>query len=215
MTDLPYLPIEIREKIISMVDDIDIRRYFRVYNKIDITKYKILEKIFPTRIYAKWACRSSNCDGLASGICHIHKHPYNFNPIINPIAEKYSTNPIETIHYNSMKDKMETILRSHKTIGPYKHYHFIYDLPNHIEGEYRENNGGGCDMMEIDISEFNESVVYEIGIWKVKKKTGENMKENKNMYHMGSLSTKEYFTDFVEYSYELNTLRYPDYCYFR
>ncbi len=30
MTDLPYLPIEIREKIISMVDDIDIRRYFRV-----------------------------------------------------------------------------------------------------------------------------------------------------------------------------------------
>ena len=98
---------------------------------------------------------------------------------------------------------METVYRSDKTIGPYKHYHFIYDLQNHIEGEYRENNGGGYDMMDIDISEFNESVVYEIGIWKVKKKTGEKMKETKNMYHIGKLSTEEYFTDDIQYSYEL------------
>ena len=31
---LPYLPDEIKIKIIEYVDDIDIRRYFRVYSKI-------------------------------------------------------------------------------------------------------------------------------------------------------------------------------------
>ena len=43
--DLPYLPIEIKIKIIEYVDDIDIRRYFRVYSpKKKLTFQKTLEK---------------------------------------------------------------------------------------------------------------------------------------------------------------------------
>ena len=36
---LPYLPVELKLKIFSMVEDIDIRRYFRVYGKINKNKY--------------------------------------------------------------------------------------------------------------------------------------------------------------------------------
>ncbi len=38
--DLPYLPIEIKIKIIEYVDNIDIRRYFRVYSKIPKKDYR-------------------------------------------------------------------------------------------------------------------------------------------------------------------------------
>ena len=34
MSELPYLPSEIKQYIISLVDDIDIRRYFGVYSRI-------------------------------------------------------------------------------------------------------------------------------------------------------------------------------------
>ena len=178
-----------------MVDNIEIRRYFNVYNKIDLTRYQFLNKILPTNFYYKWK-----------------KKDTQFNPFVKHIksGEQYQHTYTNSLVVGDTVLNVENI-----SVEPYKEYNIVLEVPNHIEGEYRQNNGGGCDMMEIDISEFNESVVYEIGIWKVKKKTGENMKENKNMYHMGSLSTKEYFTDFVEYSYELNTLRYPDYCYFR
>ena len=40
MSNLPELPDELKILIISMVDDVDIRRYFGVYNKIDIRKYR-------------------------------------------------------------------------------------------------------------------------------------------------------------------------------
>ena len=51
MSNLPELPAEIIEKIISMIDDVDIRRYFGVYNKIDIRKYRMLETLIPEKIY--------------------------------------------------------------------------------------------------------------------------------------------------------------------
>ena len=41
-------------KIISMVDDIDVRRSFGIYNKININKYRFLDKIIPKKIYYKW-----------------------------------------------------------------------------------------------------------------------------------------------------------------
>ena len=42
---LPYLPVELKLKIFSMVEDIDIRRYFRVYGKINKNKYNFLDEI--------------------------------------------------------------------------------------------------------------------------------------------------------------------------
>ena len=50
MTDLPYLPVEIVTMIIGYVDDIDIRRYFSVYGKIDKDRFKILNKIMRKEI---------------------------------------------------------------------------------------------------------------------------------------------------------------------
>ena len=47
---LPYLPPEIKEKIIGYVDNIDIRRYFRVYNKIDISRYRFMDYVLPIKI---------------------------------------------------------------------------------------------------------------------------------------------------------------------
>ena len=48
------LPEELIYLIISMVDNIEIRRYFNVYNKIDLTRYQFLNKILPTNFYYKW-----------------------------------------------------------------------------------------------------------------------------------------------------------------
>ena len=45
MYKLPYLPVEIKEKIISMVDDIDIRRYFGVYSKLDKHSFVVIVNI--------------------------------------------------------------------------------------------------------------------------------------------------------------------------
>lgn len=49
MSNLPYLPPEIKEKIISMVDDVDIRRYFGVYNKIDKSRYRFIDYVLPIK----------------------------------------------------------------------------------------------------------------------------------------------------------------------
>ena len=49
-----YLPKEIVLKIISMVDDIDLRRSFGIYYKINMDNFKFLNKIIPKRIYYKW-----------------------------------------------------------------------------------------------------------------------------------------------------------------
>ena len=51
MNELPYLPPEIIEKIISMVDDIDIRRSFGVYNKIDKSKYTFIDYVLPIKTF--------------------------------------------------------------------------------------------------------------------------------------------------------------------
>ena len=57
MTDLPYLPVEIVRIIIGYVDDIDIKRYFNCYNKINLEKYYNLTNIMinpPININNEW-----------------------------------------------------------------------------------------------------------------------------------------------------------------
>ena len=190
------LPIDLIERIISLVEDIDIRRYFGVYNKIDITKYKFLEKIFPTKIYYNWCCLDTcpeNCD--------IHEVPKNFNPVLTPIIKNVSTNIAS--RWIIENHKLKLINRNNKTKGHYKCYKIRYELPNHIEGDYRKYQGGGADIMEIEIYVYDKCVTYDLGIWKIKKKTGQKELENKNMYNMGNLDTNIYYTDYLEWSYDL------------
>ena len=68
-----YLPKEIVLKIISMVDDIDLRRSFGIYYKINMDNFKFLNKIIPKRIYYKWE----------------EDVNLNFNPQLTPIYESH------------------------------------------------------------------------------------------------------------------------------
>jgi len=149
----------------------------------------MLEKIFPIKIFYRWKGDVAE----------------DFNPVLTQIDEggndSHSYKPfLKWIVEDG--GKIRTIQRSDKTVGIFKKYEIRYNLPNFIEDDFRKENGGGYDMMDIEIFVFNECVAYDIGIWKIKKKTGEKEIENKNIYHMGKLDTDTYFTDYLQWSYD-------------
>ena len=176
------LPTELIYLIISMVDNIDIRRYFNIYNKIDLTKYKFLNKILPKNCYYKWK-----------------KNEIQFNPFVKHIksGEQLSLSLKEWFIGGSAFN----IDNINKILGNYYEYNIVLEVPNHIEGEYRQNYGGPNDMMEINITQFEKCVFYDIGIYKLKKKNDEKNIENQHWFHLGNFDKNEYFTDYIEYKY--------------
>ena len=182
MSKLPYLPVEIKEKIISMVDDIDIRRYFGVYSKLDKSRYKILNKLFPIEIFYRWK---------------IDK-PEGFNPVINPINTGIREIPLV---YNVYLDGKWQDYEYKKAIGNYNTYEIRYNLQNHLDGKYREDNGWGKDIMDINIIVYDNVVIYDIGIYKIKKKTGNRAIEDKNIYYIGKMDKNLYYADYIDYRY--------------
>ena len=129
MSKTPYLPVEIKEKIIGMVDDIDIRRSHGVYNKIDKTRYRMLERIFPIKVFYRWKGDVAE----------------DFNPVLTPIDEggddSHSYKPfLKWIVEDG--GKIRTVQRSDKTVGIFKRYEIRYNLPNFIEDDFRKENGG-------------------------------------------------------------------------
>ena len=150
MSNLPELPAEIIEKIISMVDDVDIRRYFGVYNKIDIRKYRMLETLIPEKIYYKWSCKE-DCPEQ----CERHEFPKNFNPVLNPVfPNHYSAYNARVWIVENTKWKL--VKRSPKSIGGYNVYIMKYNLPNINESDERRRYGRESDIVQIDICIYNE-----------------------------------------------------------
>ena len=169
------LPEELIYLIISMVDNIEIRRYFNVYNKIDLNSYQFLNKILPTNFYYKWK-----------------KKDTQFNPFVKHIK---SGEQFQLTYANSL------VVGNTVFNEPYKEYNIVLEVPNHIEGEYRQNYGGSNDMMEINITQFEKCIFYDVGIYKLKKKTGEKNIENQHWFHLGDFDKNEYFTDYIEFKY--------------
>jgi len=126
----PYLPVELILHIFSFVDDIDIRRQFRIYGKIDLKKYEFLNYIT-----------------LIPGEHH-------FNPNIT-------------------------------------RYQYLKNLDHYKR--LCEN-----DMIDIDFKICKRFVKYEIGIYRIRKKSGEKIKEKYPKYY---LEDDNYFWDFVKSSY--------------
>ena len=167
MSNLPELPDEIIEKIISMVDDVDIRRYFGVYNKIDIGKYKLLEKLIPSKIFYQWSCKEDCPED-----CERHEYPYEHNPIINPIVSNHYSSFTAKV-WKMVNNKWKLLDRSPKTVGKYNVYDIKYNLPNIIEGDVRLGFVPLSDIAHLVIHIYNDCVSYEIEFWKVKKRCGD------------------------------------------
>ena len=54
MKSLPELPQDIIKIIINYVDDIDIRRHFNIYRKINLDNFKILNSVMRKRVCKTW-----------------------------------------------------------------------------------------------------------------------------------------------------------------
>ena len=138
---LPYLPPEIKEKIIGYVDNIDIRRYFRVYNKIDKSRYRFVDYVLPIKIFNDVYYiddnGEKNCD---------------FTYILPNIVQR----PLD-----NFSDQI-----SQPILNPQFH-HLHLEIPN--------------DFVCVSEYECNNKIYYEIAIWRLKKRTGLNSKEDSQM----------------------------------
>ena len=145
---LPYLPPEIKEKIIGYVDNIDIRRYFRVYNKIDISRYRFMDYVLPIKIlndaYYIDDNGEKNCD---------------FTYILPNIVQR----PLD--NFSNL------------------------EIPN--------------DFVCVSEYECNNKIYYEIAIWRLKKRTGLNSKEDSQIQlELGSMANTHYWEG-IHYKYSI------------
>ena len=166
MLVIPHLPDELKLIIISMVEDVDIRRYFRVYNKIDTRKYKILEKLIPEKIYYRWSCKD-DCPEE----CERHEYPHDFNPIITPVASNHYSH-IPAVVWKMVNNKWKLVERNSKTVGKYNVYDIKYNLPNIIESDERVSLIPYLDTSHIEIQIYNnDSPNSEFDIWNLEFET--------------------------------------------
>jgi hypothetical protein len=190
--NLPYLPNEILELIISYIEDVDTRRYFGVYTKLKKERYNAVRTVIPLTRYFKWQCRNTCSIG-----CENHKFSFNFNPLLTPVLSQGNyiyIDPEKDIGFDGCSIER----------GNYTKYSITYTLPNLVKRNEINNN----DIMDVDILVFENYVIYEFGIWRIKRKTGEKEKETKCMYYLGEfdneLDKENYFTDYLTYSYKLH-----------
>ena len=199
---LPYLPDEILEHILSYVEDVDTRRYFGVYTKLNKERYDAVRTAIPLTRYYQWQClKTCPLD------CEKHEYPFEFNPILTPVLSQGNYG----VNFESV---FNAPTHGFSPIGNYTKYSISYGLPNLVEGNrvpsilFEHSNVSHRyslhDMMHVDILVFENSVIYHVGIWRIKRKTGENAKETKCMYYLGEFDQEHFFTDYLLYSYELH-----------
>lgn len=134
------LPYDIKWNIAHFIDDIDMRRYFNIYSKIDLDKFKIIHK---------------------------------------------------TIRNNE---------RSH---GYYIRYNFQENYENTINRYYNVDGISIIcnDLMDTNILMFDDTVQYDISIFKLKKKPFNDYVNKDDIYYKGSLENDYYWqTINIKYS---------------
>ena len=188
-----YLPQEILHRILHFVDDWDIRIHFGFTERLESHRYDAVRSIVRMDAYYKWSCGD-----LCGPHCNVHRHGVDFNPILHPVV----SNPPSTFlyippHHLGRLDS--------KFMQPWQKFTFTVPLPKLVNGgSLHKPRSRINDMLEVTIVQYADSVSYEMGVWRVRRKTGEKPEmEEKNMYYLDGLSRELYYTDFLMWCYDV------------
>jgi hypothetical protein len=176
-----YLPQELLRLIFSYVDDLDIRRHFRFFERLTDDRYDALRRVVRYDYYYRWQCRAS-CLPSCTG----HRHPLSYNPVLTPVYTGSGSPPTPS-----------SLPSNPKAVGAWKKFSICFPLLNCVQRER------SSDLLHVTIVQFDHCVTYDVGIWIIKRKTGEGAKERDHMYYLDGLPPDTYFTDYLEWSFDV------------
>ena len=190
-----YLPPELLRHVLHFVDDWDIRIHFGFIEKLESHRYDAVRYFIRNGAYYRFQCVEACLQD-----CKKHRHGVNFNPITTPTI----TNP-PARHLCVPPHLFDRIMKNPKITGPWKKFSLTFPLSGYVEDEKRAKSARGRanDILMATIVQFEDCVTYNIGVWRIKRKNGEGAKEGKHIYYLDGLSPDTYFTDFLEWTFDV------------
>ena len=179
-----YLPPELLSHVFSFIDDLDIRRYFKLIGRLTSDRYDAVKRVV-RRAYVQW-----QCDAVCPPNCSKHRYPLQFNAITTPTYTGVGSPPAWRLPPSL----------NPKASGPWQHFSLCFRLLNGSDRVKRERSS---DLILATIVQYEHCVTYDVGMWIVKKRTGEHPHENNGMYVSAELSSKEYFTDYHQWKFDV------------